>query len=132
MRLKVSTPTQTVVDQTVTRIVAEAENGSFCLLPRHVDFVAALVPGVLTFSPAEGDGSRRFLAVDAGVLVKCGSDVLVSSRRAIAGDLSTLESTVAEEFRRLDARERAARTAVARLEAGALRRFAQLGEIERG
>lgn len=126
MRLLVQTPTTVVVDEEAAQVVAEAENGHFALLPRHVDFVAALVPGVLAFAPAGGE-AVRYLAVDEGILVKCGDQVRVSVRRAAAGELATLESTVAEEFRRYDEHERIARAAVARLEAGALRRLADLG-----
>ena len=71
MKLKVVLPSGVLLDQEVVKVVAEAENGSFCLLPRHVDFVAALVPGILAFTPAQGD--EAFLATDEGVLVKCGA-----------------------------------------------------------
>ena len=49
MRLTVLLPTEILVDEEVVKVVAEAQNGSFCLLPRHIDFVAALVPGLLSF-----------------------------------------------------------------------------------
>ncbi len=127
MRLKVLLPTQVLVDETVTKVIAEAENGSFCLLPRHVDFVAALVPGILAYTDLHGD--EHFLAVDTGTLVKCAGEVLVSTLNAVPGtDLATLRETVERTFRNLDERERMARTALARLEAGALRRFLELGE----
>jgi len=45
MQLKVLLPTQVLVDEPVSKVVAEGEDGSFCLLPRHVDFTSALVPG---------------------------------------------------------------------------------------
>lgn len=131
MKLTVSEPSEVVVETAVSKVVAEAENGLFALLPRHADFVAALVPGVLAYVP-EGEDAERFLAVDEGVLVKCGDAVWVATRRAAAGELATLEQTVAEAFRRLDEHERTARTAVGRLEAGALRRFAALSEGRHG
>jgi F-type H+-transporting ATPase subunit epsilon len=31
-------------------VIAEAQNGSFCLLPHHIDFVAALAPGLLAYT----------------------------------------------------------------------------------
>jgi F-type H+-transporting ATPase subunit epsilon len=67
MKLKVLLPTEILVDQEVTKVIAEAENGSFCLLPRHIDFVAALPPGILIFESAEGH--EEFIAVDEGTLV---------------------------------------------------------------
>jgi F-type H+-transporting ATPase subunit epsilon len=47
MRLKILLPTEIILDKEVIKVVAEAENGYFCLLPRHVDFVSTLVPGIL-------------------------------------------------------------------------------------
>ena len=68
-----------------------------------------------------------FLAVDEGVMVKVGLDVMVSVRRAMAGtDLARLRDSVEKDFRKLDTREEAARTAMAKLETGFLRRFARL------
>lgn len=128
MNLCVLTPTEVLLDREVGQVTAEAENGSFSLLPRHIDFVAALVPGLLSFREVDGRALRH-VAVDEGILVKCGDDVLVSVRRAVVGtDLESLERTVADEFRQLDEHERGARSALARLEAGAIRRFAQLEE----
>ncbi len=125
MNLKVFLPTEILVDEEARKVVAEAANGSFCLQPRHIDFVAALVPGLLMFEDANGE--EVFLAIDEGALVKCGDDVLVSSRRAVRGPtLEALQETVEKEFRALDEREKTARSASARLEAGLVRRFIEL------
>lgn len=127
MRLKVLLPTHVLLDQPATRIVAEGEEGAFGLLPRHVDFVAALRPGILTFTTPEGN--ERFVALDEGILVKRDREVLVSTRRAVVGqDLARLRQTVESTFRVLTERERIARSALARLEAGFIRRFLEIGE----
>jgi F-type H+-transporting ATPase subunit epsilon len=127
MKLRLLTPTRVVVDEKVAKVVAEGEHGSFCLLPQHVDFLAALVPGLLAF--ADASGREQFVAVDDGVLVKRGDEVLVSTRQAIRGvDLEQLRDTVREEFAMLDDRERAARAATAKLEAGFLRGYLELVE----
>ena len=116
-----------MLDGPALRIVAEAENGSFCLLPRHCDFAAALVPGLFEYTPDDDDGAERYLAVDEGLLVKSGADVYVSTRHAVVGeDLESLKRVVEEEFAALDERERAARAAVDRLEADFARRFMKL------
>lgn len=127
MRLRVLLPTEVLVDTHTTKVIAVAENGEFCLLPRHIDFVAALVPGILCFySPA---GDEEYAATDAGVLVKCGADVSVSTLNGVHGsDIEALETLVEERFVDLDEHERKARTALARLEAGTLRRFRELQE----
>jgi len=129
MKLKVLLPSEVFIDQDVTKIVAEAENGSFCLLPRHVDFLAALVPGLLSFVSLQG--VEEFLAVDEGILIKCGSEVLVLTRNAVRGpDLGTLEQTVEKSFRHLDNQEKTARDAFAKLEANFIRRFMDLEKHE--
>ena len=125
MHLTLLLPTEVLVDEAVSKIVAEAENGFFCLLPRHVDFVAALVPGILYYTTPGGE--ERYAAVDEGTLVKCGDHVRVSVLNGTAGtDLDALQTLVAESFLELGDEERRARTALARLEAGAMRRFIEL------
>ena len=124
MTLKVLLPFQIFADKTsVSRIVAETREGSFGLLPHRLDCVAALAPGILTYE-TEADG-EVFVAVDEGVLVKTGQDVLVSVRRAIGGtDLAQLHDTVKQEFLTLDQHEQSVRLVTANLETGFLRRFA--------
>lgn len=68
-----------------------------------------------------------FVAVDEGVLVKTGADVLVSVRHAIAGtDLGQLREAVEKQFLTLDDEEKSVRQVVAKMESGFLRRFATL------
>lgn len=127
MHLKVLLPSEVLVDTAVSKVIAEAENGSFCLLPRHIDFVTALVPGLLIFTSLEGQ--EHFLAVDEGILVKCGAEVLVSTLQAVQGaDLGTLRQTIEAHFRRLDEHEKLARTAFTRLETALVRRFLEVQE----
>jgi len=140
MTLKVLLPEKVLLSRAVRKVVAEGAGGSFGLLPRHVDFVEPLVPGILSFVEA-GDlaaegvalegrsagAAEIFMAVDEGVLVKCGSEVLVSVRNAVIGpELGTLEATVRDQFQRVDAFEGAMRTALAKLEAEVMRRFVDL------
>jgi F-type H+-transporting ATPase subunit epsilon len=124
MHLKVLLPFGVFAEESgVSRIVAETREGSFGLLPHRLDCVAALAPGILTYQ-IESD-SEVFVAVDEGVLVKTGPDVLVSVRRAIAGtDLGQLRDAVNREFLTLDEQEQSVRMAVAKLETGFLRRLA--------
>jgi len=125
MKLKVLLPTEVLIEEEVTKVIAEAHNGFFCLLPKHVDFVAAIVPGILSFETNRG--REEFLAVDEGVLIKCGQEVFVSTRNAVRGpDLGQLKRTVVEKFQVLDEREKAARSAMAKIEAGFVRRFLEI------
>lgn len=126
MKLKVLIPTVVLIDREVTKVVAEAENGHFCLLPNHVDFLAALVPGILSFTtPTE---EEIFVAVDEGILVKCDREILVSTLNAVEGEnLETLKQTVAEQFQALDEGEKLTRSALAKLEVSMMRHFKELG-----
>jgi len=125
LQLQVLLPTEILVDEPATKVIAEAANGAFCLLPRHIDFVAALVPGILLYETAQGE--ERLLANDAGILVKAGDRVRVSVLNAVRGTrLDELRETVEAHFKSLDEHERLTRSALARLEAGTLRRFQRL------
>jgi F-type H+-transporting ATPase subunit epsilon len=124
MNLKILLPFQVFAEKIgVLRIVAETREGSFGLLPHRLDCVAALAPGILIYE-TESDG-EMFVAVDEGVLVKTGPDVLVSVRGAIGGtDLGQLRDAVDREFLSVDEHEQSVRLAVAKLETAFLRRFA--------
>ena len=126
MNLKILLPFKVFAEKSgVSRIVSETHAGSFGLLPLRRDCVAALPPGILIYeTAAEGE---VFVAVDGGVLVKTGPDVLVSVRRAIRGaDLGQLRQAVEDEFLALDAHEQNVRSVLTKLETGFLRRFATL------
>jgi F-type H+-transporting ATPase subunit epsilon len=123
MNLKVLLPFKIFAEKTgVSRIVAETRAGSFGLLPHRLDCVAALTPGILIYE-TEGEG-EVYVAVDEGVLVKTGVDVLVSVRNAIAGtDLHELREAVDLKFLKLDERERNVRSVLAKMESGLIRRM---------
>ncbi|HUW75559.1 MAG TPA: F0F1 ATP synthase subunit epsilon [Gallionella sp.] len=125
MKLKVLLPYQVYAEITgVKRIVAETPQGSFGLLPHRLDCVAVLEPGILTYETEAG--GEVFVAIDQGVLVKAGADVLVSVRNAIGGtDLGQLREAVEKEFLNLDENERQVRAVLARLESGFVRHFAE-------
>ena len=125
MRFKILLPSEIYLDQEVSKVIAEANNGSFCLLPRHIDFVAALAPGLLSIE--DDKGQEVFMAVDEGILVKKGQDVSVSTRNVVTiPNLGQLREVIEEKFKVIDDREKAARTAAARLEADLVRRLMEL------
>ncbi len=124
MNLKILLPFQVFAEKTgVSRIVAENLDGSFGLLPHRLDCVAALKPGILTYE-IEGQ-SQAYVAVDEGVLVKTGLDVLVSVRNAIGGtDLSQLHAAVEQDFVKLNEQEQSVRSVMATMESDFIRRLA--------
>lgn len=124
MNLKILLPFRIFAEKTgVLRVVAETRNGSFGLLPRRRDCVAALAPGILIFE-TETEG-EAYVAVDEGILVKTGPDVFVSVRNAIDGtDLGQLREAVEREFMKQDERDQDVSSVMAKLESGFLRRLA--------
>ncbi len=126
MHLKIFLPFEVFTDVAdISRIVAETLSGSFGLLPLRLDCVGVLEPGILTYQSKGKD--EEFIAVDQGVLVKTGLDVLISVRRAVAGkDLTQLRDLVEKEFLTLDEDEKSTRTVMAKLEIGLVRRLAAI------
>jgi F-type H+-transporting ATPase subunit epsilon len=126
MQLEILLPFGVFVTATaVARIVAETLAGSIGLLPRRLDCVAALVPGILMYQ-CEGQ-SQIFVALDEGVLVKTAQDVRICVRNAIAGtDLAQLRQAVATEFLARDVEEQRVRSALVRIESHFIRAFQQL------
>ena len=125
MKLKVRLPSEILFVEEVSRIRAEAPNGWFGLLPKHIDFVTALVPGVMTFRPC--GKPVEYLAVDRGILVKCGPEVSVSTHNAVRGtSLALLKKDVELQFLAQQERERAGRAFEAKLEADLVRRLLEM------
>lgn len=127
MHLQVVLPIKILLELDVLKVNAEAENGMFCLLPHHLDFVATLVPSLISFVSSEDE--ENFLAIDQGVLVKQGDQVTVATQHAVqSGDLGKLKQTVEQQFRLINEREKIARSVLAKLEVSTIRGFIELGE----
>jgi len=123
--LKILLPGKTFLKKEVKKITAEAENGWFCLLPKHVDFTTSLTPGILLLTTSEG--KDVVLAIDEGILVKYGKEVVISTRNAIEGeDLGELKNRVEEIFIKTDEKEKDAQIALSKLEADFVSNFLNL------
>ncbi|MHB1391148.1 MAG: hypothetical protein ACYCXF_07965 [Thermoleophilia bacterium] len=81
MQLKVLKPSRVVMEKEVVRMLFATEDGYYCLLPRHVDFITVLVPGVLVFEDTAG--LPGYVRLQDGMLVKCGREVLASTSDAV-------------------------------------------------
>jgi F-type H+-transporting ATPase subunit epsilon len=126
MQLKILVPSGIFASiANVDRIVVMTQTGSFGLLPHRLDCAAVLPPGLFAYTTAATD--EVHLAVDAGVLVKTGADVLVCVRRAIAGaDLGRLRQAVQQELMKQSEQENSSSRTMARLESGLIREFVKL------
>ena len=126
MRLEILIPSGVFLSvANVTRIVVMTPAGCFGLLPQRLDCATLLSPGLLTYSGASpGD---VHVALDAGVLVKTGAEVIVCVRRAICGaDLGQLRQAVEQDLLKLSEQEQSNRRTLAHLESGLIRAFVEL------
>ena len=126
MQLKILLPHRVFLAQSgVKRIVVETNQGAFGILPNRLDGTAAVAPGIFTYeTEAEGE---LYIAVDKGVLVKAGNEVLVSVRNAISGrELGQLHQAVAEEFMRIGEHEKEVRSVLVKMETRFMRQFQKL------
>ncbi|NGP76573.1 F0F1 ATP synthase subunit epsilon [Balneolaceae bacterium YR4-1] len=124
IHLKIMTPEQIIADRQVDKIIADGQNGFFCLKPRHVDFTSALRAGIFYYYIGE---EEFFTAIDSGILVKCGKEVLVSALNAISGkDLKELEELVKQKFVEVEETEQASVMALRNLEAELVQHFVDL------
>jgi F-type H+-transporting ATPase subunit epsilon len=120
MELKILLPYRIFAEiKNVSNIVAETSEGSFGLLPQRLDCVAAIVPSIFTYETESK--SVHYLAVDKGILIKAGSQVMVSVRNAFGGeDLGKLRESVEDEYKKLDDNEKEIRSTMAKMESGFL------------
>lgn len=123
MNLKILLPFKIFIEiKNVKRIVAETANGQYGFLPQRLDCVAALVPGIFNYETATG--GIKYIAIDEGILVKIGSEVMVSVRNAIGGaDLGKLHESVKKEFENIDDTEKNVRSVMAKMESSLMVRL---------
>jgi F-type H+-transporting ATPase subunit epsilon len=126
MQVKILLPFRVFAEKTgVLGLVAETEEGALGLLPNRRDCVAGLCPGILSLKTAVEH--EEYIALDEGILVKSGDQVLISVRNAIGGvDLSELHKAVEREFLHISEEEKSLRSTLAKLEVDFVRRFATL------
>ena len=126
MQLKILVPSDTFASiANVDRIVVMTPAGSFGLLPHRLDCAAILAPGLMSYSTSGAEAV--YLAIDTGILIKTGAEVLVCVRRAIPGaDLGRLRQAVEDELTRVSAQESLSRKTLAHMESGLIRAFVEL------
>ena len=88
MHLLVVTPDRQVLDAEVEEIYAPGLSGQFGVLPKHVSFVTALVPGEI-----------RYMAVSGGVCEVSGDTVTILADTAEPASEIDLDRAIAAEKR---------------------------------
>lgn len=115
MHLKVITPSSSFVDDEAKSIIAKGLEGSFGMKPRHIDYIAGIVPSVLMY--VDKEDKKHYLAVNQGTLVKVGFEVSVSVMGATEGDsLEELQKAVVKVHEEFEEDERDTRVAITQLE----------------
>lgn len=127
MKFKIILPDELLLEEDVSSITVETVHGYITMKPAHIDYLAAVVPGVLSYF--DHDQKEKYLAVDQGILVKKGKLVSISLKNAIKGkDLNSLKETVEKEFKKLLESEKKARTALEKLEAKFIKGFWEISK----
>lgn len=125
MHLKILLPFKVFADvEQVQRLILETNAGSYGLLPQRLDCTAALVPGILQYETNEG---IKYVAIDEGILVKTGNEVLVSVRNAIGNaPLGQLKTLVETQLKQVEEKETGTRSVMAKLESSFIRSIRKL------
>ena len=123
INLKILLPFRIFIEtKNVSRITIETSEGSYGMLPQRLDCVAALVPGIFTYEIESEE--PKYIAVDEGVMIKAGAQVLVSVRNAIGGaDLGKLGDMVKKDFNKQDENKIQVRSVMAKLAGGFIYSF---------
>lgn len=125
MKLQIYTPLGSVLNCKINKVTMETLDGYYTLLPRHVDFAAAMNANILSYTTEENQ--ERFAACHRGIVVKKGDMVTVTVQKAVLGDtLDELEDIILREFKTDDEHRKELNAAMARLEAGLIRGFINL------
>lgn len=129
MNLTIILPSRIEFSGSASRVGAHGSHGRFSLLPRHIDTVAKLTAGLVSFQP-DGEDKLRWLAIDGGILVKRDKDVYICTTNAASGELGELETQALAELKRHRSREQQSEHALRKIEADFLNRFSELDSDE--
>ncbi|MBP5344297.1 MAG: F0F1 ATP synthase subunit epsilon [Alphaproteobacteria bacterium] len=129
MELKVVTPTEIILSCPVQKITIEGIDGFRCFLPKHIDFITALKPGIMTYLTQ--DNKLKYVACNQGLFVKCGNQVSVSTPWAVISDnLEHLKQHIKQAFQEMEQERKEVGVSMARLEIGLTKGLMQLRREE--
>ncbi|MBF0543739.1 MAG: F0F1 ATP synthase subunit epsilon [Candidatus Riflebacteria bacterium] len=130
MHLKILLPSRVFLEtDNVLMVKIETSEGSVGMFPNRRDCAISLVPGLLTYETK--DQGRINIAIDEGILVKAGPEVLISVRHAMEEKIAGgLRESLEREFKEIRDRDHDVKTALAKLESGFVRRLMDV--LQRG
>ena len=129
MRLRVTTPTQVVVDRDVAYVQAEDPSGRFAVLPGHERYLTAVVPSIVIYRVAAG-GREAYVAVRHGVLRVTEEGVEVAVRDAHASDdLAGLQQSIREDRKNRGSRSYRSSRSLYQMQISAWRRLMEYEDV---
>ncbi|MGB5823840.1 MAG: hypothetical protein WBH44_07165 [Proteocatella sp.] len=124
MKIKLILPNKTLLEQEIDKVTIPGTEGYFQILPKHIDFVSSIKPGILTIYNGE---AIDYFAVNYGILVKKADSIHISCLYAIKGDsLEGLSGTIVDNIEKRDEYEKKIYEILKKMEADTLRRFIEL------
>lgn len=131
MHLKVFSPVGTALDLPIRKVDYEGVDGYRTFMPKHIDFVDALKPSVISYETE--DNKTHYIACNKGVIVKKGLDVSISTKLAILDDsLEKLQKTIEIDFKEMEQERKEVNTTMARLEIGLVKGLQSLKQQNGG
>ena len=95
MRLVIVTPERQILDTTVEEVYAPGVAGQFGVLPQHVSFLTALVPGEVRY---RSNGVDHYLAIGGGLCEVVNDVVTILADSAESpGDIDVARAAAAEK-----------------------------------
>lgn len=129
MQLTIITPNRVLSIEMVSKLIGEDLNGSFGILPKHIDFVTKIVPSVLIYVDEQGEG---YIAVDEGILVKQSRTIQISVKEALESrNLGELHKTMEKQFQKRQEEEKHSEMERSKLEIGIVRSLYDLEALSK-
>lgn len=124
MLLKVITPTHIITKEKVMKVIGEDPDGSFGILPKHIDFVTKIIPSILVYTDEQGEG---YIGLDEGILVKQQELIQVSVQSAFESrNLGQLHREMEIYLRKQEEEEEQTGLETTKLELGIVKSFYDL------
>lgn len=132
MRLRLTTPTQLLVDREVTYVQAEDASGRFGILPGHESYLTALASSILVYRYEDGGTEQEdYAAVRGGVLRVTGEGVQVAVRDAhLSDDLAALQEEIRRNRGKVADRSYRSSRSMYQMQVAAWRRLAEFEHVQ--
>jgi len=114
-KFTILSPLETILDEEVKKISLKGKEGSYSIFPNHLDYISSIKTNVLYY--VDKHNKTYYVAINEGILVKCGNHVKLSVFSGIKGtDIKELEKKIAENIRQAEEAKKAYITSVTNLE----------------